>query len=66
MVLVQNFYQNFEEELIPIVLKVFHIIETEGILSKKQRSLVLEKDVEYGKYSSITSGNAKLYNQFGN
>ena len=27
-----QFYQNFQEELISILLKVFHIIETEGSL----------------------------------
>ena len=37
MVPVQNyisteFYHNFEKELIPILLKMFHIIETEGKL----------------------------------
>ena len=28
----EKFYQNFQEELITILLKVFHIIETEGTL----------------------------------
>ena len=27
-----EFYQNFQEELIPILLNVFHITETEGSL----------------------------------
>ena len=30
--LIAEFYRHFQEELIPILLKVFHIIETEGTL----------------------------------